>query len=73
MGESRVLPVVLLTVGAACGGAAVALATVGLTMFRADDPGVTQLNASAISLALIGAVAAIVTAQLRRHGARTSR
>lgn len=69
----RVLPVVLLTLGAACGGAAVALATVGLTMFRADDPAVSQLNASALSLALIGAVAAIVAARLRRHGARTGR
>jgi len=73
MGESRVLPVVVHTVGAACGGAAVALATVGLTMFRADDPAVTQLNASALSLALIGAVTAVVSAHLRRHSARTSR
>lgn len=69
----RLLSVVLLTAGAACGGATVALATVGLTMFRPDDPAVSQLNASAISLALIGAVTVIAAAQLRRHSARTRR
>lgn len=66
----RTLSIVLLAVGAACGGAAVALASVGLTLFTPGSPAVPRLNAAALSLALVGALAGILAAPVRRRADR---
>lgn len=65
----RTLSIVLLAVGAACGGAAVALASVGLTL-APGNPAVPELNAAALSLALAGALAGILSAPVRRRADR---
>jgi hypothetical protein len=62
----QAIPSLIVAVGAACGGAAIALAIVALTCFPSGSDVAPRLNLIALLLVLVGIGTSLLAKQVRR-------